>query len=266
VASLLSTARKAHTSDAADWGARAGIIARGLLWLTIGLLAARVALGDGGRADKGGALEALKQQPFGKVLLVALAAAFAAHAVFRVLEGTVGRRDEDDDRKRLLKRAWSLCRAAAYLFLAGSTVKLLVSGPSSESASKPTAEVMAWPAGRWLVGAVALGIVVAGIAMAVRGVRQDFTDKLDLPGGRMRKVVERTGTAGLVGRGLVYALVGGFLVQAAAEFDPHKAKGLDASLRALSQESYGAVLLWVAVAALIAFALWSFLEARYRDL
>jgi hypothetical protein len=266
VTSLAHAARRAHGSEAADWGARSGLVARGVLWLVVGLLAGNVALGGHDQADKNGALETLRGQPFGGALLVVLAVAFAAHAVFRVLEGTVGRRDEDDDGKRWLKRTWSLCRAAVYFFLAGSTVKLLLSGGGNENASKPTAQVMGWPAGRWLVGAVGVGVVVAGLVMIVRGVREDFTDKLKMPGGAMRGVVEKVGTAGLAGRGLVYALVGGFLVQAAATFDPQKAKGLDASLKTLARQPYGTVLLWAAVAALLSVAAWSFLEARYREL
>jgi hypothetical protein len=265
VTSLAHAARRAQGSEAADWGARAGLVARGLLWLVVGLLAGNVALGGHDQADKNGALQALKDQPFGSALLVAVAVAFAAHAVFRVLEGTVGRRDEEDAGKRLLKRGWSLCRAAVYFLLAGSTVKLLLSGGGNENASKPTAQVMGWPAGRWLVGAVGVGIVIAGLVMLVRGVREDFTDTLDLPRGPMRGVVEKAGIAGLAGRGLVYALLGGFLVQAAVTFDPQKAKGLDASLKTLARQPYGSVLLWAAVVALLSFAAWSFLEARYRE-
>jgi hypothetical protein len=257
VTSLASAARSAERSEAADVGARSGLVARGLLWLIVGILAANVALGGHEEADKHGALETLKQQPFGKVLLVAVALAFAAHASFRVLEGAVGR-------DSWWKRAWQLARAGVYLFLAGSTVKLLVSGSGKEDAAKPTARVMGWPAGRWIVGAVGAGIVIAGLAMAVRGIRQEFTDKLDMPRGRMRDVVEKAGLAGLVGRGLVYALVGGFLVEAAVRFDPRQAKGLDASLKTLAAQPFGELLLWVAVAALLSFSLWSFLEARYR--
>jgi hypothetical protein len=54
-------------------------------------------------------------------------------------------------------------------------------------------------------------------------------------------------------------------VQAAATFDPDKAKGLDASLKALAGQPFGTFLLLLAVVALLAFALWSFLEARYRS-
>jgi hypothetical protein len=81
----------------------------------------------------------------------------------------------------------------------------------------------------------------------------------------MRGVVEKVGLAGLTGRGLVYALIGGFLIEAAATFDPHEAKGLDASLKTLARQPFGSLLLWLAVAALLAFAVWSLFEARYRE-
>lgn len=253
---LRSATRKARRSDATRWGARAGLLARGLLWLVIGLLAARVALGGHDRADKKGALQALKDQPLGEVLLVVLALAFAAHAVFRLLEAaTVDGR---------WHKAWQVLRAVVYGFLAASTARFLVSSGSSDDASKPTARAMGWPLGRELVGAVGLGIVVAGIVMAVRGFRQDFSDDLVLPRGTAGTVLERVGTAGLAGRGLVYALVGFFVVQAAVTFDPKDAKGLDASLKTLARQPFGAVLLWFAVLCLLSFAAFSFVEARYR--
>ncbi|MGB8649028.1 MAG: DUF1206 domain-containing protein [Mycobacteriales bacterium] len=259
-------ARRAEGSTAAEWGARAGIVGRGVLWLTVGLLALGVALGRGGQADKNGALAALRDQPFGQVLLVALAVAFAAHAGFRLLEGTVGRREEQDERKRWLKRAWSLCRVVVYGALAATTVRFLTSGGGSQDARRPTAEVMKMSGGRWLVGAVGAAVVIGGLVLLVKGVRQDFTDKLQMPGGRLRRFVEVTGAVGLAGRGLVYALVGSFLVEAAWTYDPDKAKGLDAALKTLAQQAYGTVLLLVAVVGMLAFAVWSFLEARYRRL
>lgn len=257
MSTLAQAARRAHRSEPAEWGARSGLVARGLLWLVVGLLAADVALGGHDQADKSGALETLKDQPLGVPLLVVVALAFAAHAAFRLLDAAVGEEG--------WKRLWQLARAIVYGFLAGSTVKLLVSGPSQENAARPTAQVMGWPAGRVVVGLVGAGVVVAGLVMAVRGVRQDFSDKISLP-RKHRAAVERVGMAGLLGRGLVYALLGSFLVDAALRFDPHKAKGLDAALKTVARQPFGAVLLWVAVAALLSYALWSFCEARYRNL
>ncbi len=260
-----SAARQAHKSDAAQWGARAGLVARGLLWMTVGILATRVALGQGAKADQGGALQALRDQPFGQLLLVVLALSFAAHACFRLLEGLVGRRDEESDRKKLLKRAWSLCRVVIYGLLAASTVRFLLEGSKDEDASGKTAAFMELPAGRTLVGLIGAGLVIGGIAQSVRGLRHDFTKKLTMPGGRMCLFVKRSGAAGLTGRGLVYILLGSFLVEASVTFDADKAKGLDEGLKTLADQPYGTVLLLVFAVGLLAFALWSFLEARYRD-
>ena len=60
-------------------------------------------------------------------------------------------------------------------------------------------------------------------------------------------------------------MIGGFLVKAAAQFDPKQAKGLDAALKTLAEQAYGRGLLLVAAIALVAFALWSFAEAAYRE-
>lgn len=260
-------ARAAEDSDAAAWGARSGLASRGLLWFVIGLLAVRIAAGRGGTADKKGAFTALRDQPLGTVLLALLALGFAAHAIFRVLEGTVGRREEKDDKKRWLKRVSSLGRAVIYGSLAVGTVRFLTSGSGSEdNAKKPTADVMSLPAGRWIVGAVGVGLVVVGLVQGVRGVRQNFLKKLNVPRGVMRTVVKRVGAAGLLGRGLVYALIGGFLVQAAVTYQPAKAKGLDAALKTVARASFGTVLLLVTAIGMLAFAAWSFLEARYRSL
>ena len=53
-----------------EWLARAGLVARGVVYGIIGLLAIKLALGDGGKtADQQGALHTIAGQPFGKVLL-----------------------------------------------------------------------------------------------------------------------------------------------------------------------------------------------------
>lgn len=257
--SVKEQARRAEDSEPAEWGARAGLVARGLLWLVVGLLAVRVALGDPAQPDKGGALRAMKDQPLGTALLVALAVAFAAHAVYRVLEGTVGRRDEEHV---VLKRAWSWCRVLVYGFFAVSTVRFLLSGESDGDAKAPTARVLDLPGGRLLVMAVGLGVVVGGVVQAWRGLSGGVTDKLSGEPGWVHPVA----AAGLLGRGTAYVLVGGFLVQAAWKVDPGKAKGLDEALRTLAEQPFGPLLLLVTAAGLLAFALWSFLEARYRDL
>src|SRR3954452_20651319 len=129
-------AKKAERSEPVEWLARLGLVSRGVIWLIVGVLAVQVALGSEKRADKNGALAAIKDKPFGEVLLVVLAVGFLGYAAWRLLEGSVGHRDEDDDHKRWGKRLASLFRGGVYLFLAGSTAKFLFSGGGNDK-TKP---------------------------------------------------------------------------------------------------------------------------------
>ena len=80
----------------------------------------------------------------------------------------------------------------------------------------------------------------------------------------MRKWIGRLGTVGHLARMVVFGLIGIFLIKAAVEYDPNKAVGLDGALAKLAHQSYGSVLLGIVAAGLIAFALYSLSDARYR--
>jgi hypothetical protein len=261
-------AKKAENSDTVEWLARLGLGARGVIWLTVGFLAAQVALGSQKRADKNGALEGIKTKPFGEVLLVVLVLGFLGYTAWQLLEGSVGHRDQDDDRKRWVKRLVSLFRGGVYVFLAGSTAKFVVSSAGNDKTKPLTARVMSHSGGRTLVFLIGAGLVIGGLVMAFHGLRQKFEDVVDtgkMPDG-VQAVSRIVGTVGLVSRGLVFALVGWFLVDAAVRFDPSDAKGLDASLKTLAHQPYGRVALFVGALGLLAFAAWSFVEATYRKL
>ena len=63
---------------------------------------------------------------------------------------------------------------------------------------------------------------------------------------------------------VVSCIVGWFLIKAALDFDPNAAVGIDGALAKLSHQSYGHFLLGVVAAGLIAFGVYSILDARYR--
>ncbi len=260
-------ARKAEDSDVVSGLARLGLASRGLVWLVISFLAGQVALGDQAQADKNGALAALKDKPLGSLLLVVLIVGFLGYAAWRLLEGAVGHRDEDG-KKRWLKRGSSGFRGLVYLGLAGSTAKFLLTGSGKDKTEPLTARVMAATGGQTLVFLVGAGFVIGGGAMAVRAFRQKFEENLkcdDMPGW-LREATKAIGTAGLASRGLVFGLIGAFLIRASVRFEPDKANGLDGSLKALAEQPFGQVALFVTAVGLLAFAVWSLLEARYREI
>ena len=79
-----------------------------------------------------------------------------------------------------------------------------------------------------------------------------------------RRWGERTGVVGLLARGVVFGLIGAFVIKAALEYDPKQAIGLDGALQKLAGEAYGAWLLGLTAAGLVAYAIFCFVEARYR--
>jgi hypothetical protein len=260
-------AREAEDSKPVKGLARFGLTGRGVVYVVLALVTLQVALGRGGRADRDGALAQVKERPFGNTLLVVLALAFAGYAVWRLLEAAVGHRDADQGKERVVKQIGSLARAVLYGSFAVSTFRFVLTSAVGHDKTKPlTARAMALPGGRVAVGLVGVAVVGGGLFMVYRALRRKFLDKLDLASAsaRVQKAAESLGLAGLASRGLVLALIGGFLLQAAVTFDPKKAKGLDAALKSLAGHPFGPLLLVAAAAGLLAFGLWSFVEARYR--
>ena len=72
--------------------------------------------------------------------------------------------------------------------------------------------------------------------------------------------------AGLVGHMAVFALVGFFLTRAAIQYDPSEPEGLDEAVRALAETSVGTTALVVLAAGMVAYAGFSLVEARWREL
>jgi hypothetical protein len=259
-------ARKAESSDPVEHLARFGLVCRGIIWFVVGLLAADAAFGGGAKADRQSALAVIKDQPLGTLALVVLAVGFIGYAGWRLLEGAVGHRDADPGRKRWAKRIASLGRGAIYAGLAWTTLHFVFGNGQGDGTKPAAVRTMSHTGGTLLVGLIGAGVVTGGLVMAARGVRQKFDDKLKPVPRTWRRPVQVVATIGLVGRGLVIALIGAFLVQAAVTFDPDKAKGLDAALKTFAGHGYGRGIIALAAMGLVCFGLWSFAEARWRKI
>jgi hypothetical protein len=72
------------------------------------------------------------------------------------------------------------------------------------------------------------------------------------------------GVVGHLARGVVFGLIGVFLVRAAWQYDPEEAIGLDGALAKVLRADYGDTLLGLVAAGLAAYGVYCFAEARYR--
>lgn len=250
---------------------RIGLVAKGVSYALVGVLALALAAGLGGRAaGRQGALEALAGEGWGKALILALALGFGAYALWRLAQGILDRDDEGTDGAGLAKRAGYVARALLYGGLAVTAVTLLDGTGSDTSetgeARQTTAEALSWPGGRWLVFAVGLGFLGAALFNGYRALTQKFEEKwyVDDLGERTQRVLAGLASVGLLARFVVFGLIGLFVVKAAWEYDPQEAIGLDGALRKLVDGAYGGALLATLAAGVLCYALFCFAEARYR--
>jgi hypothetical protein len=251
--------------------ARAGLVARGLLYIVVGILATQVAAGHNeARPDKQGALQAVVRQPFGRLLVLLLAVGFIGYAAWRFVEAAVGPAGEPNSTKCKFKRVGYFLRGGLYLFFFGSAVKLFIwsnSVAASETAERDwTARVLDWPAGSWLVQGAGLVAIGAGLYIGWRGLSGKFRKRLKSleMAPAVRVWVRGVGTVGNVARMLVALMIGVFLIAAARHHDPNQAVGIDGALKRLAEQPYGPTLLVVVAIGLAAYGVYSFAEARYR--
>ena len=265
-ARVSARARRASDSQPAQALARAGLAARGVIYILIGWVAILVALGKTAQqADQRGALQLLSGKPYGLVTLWLLCIGFAAYALWRLSEAAFG---VTVDGKGAGPRLKSLARAVVYASLAVTTFSVINGAKRSQSGQQQdwTAKVMSHPGGRWAVGIAGAVVVVIGVILVRDGVKRTFVKYLRT--GEMspgtRRVVVRLGMIGTVARGLVFALAGALVIDAAVTYQAAKAGGLDTALKTLRDQPFGVFALIVAAVGLIIFGVYGLCEARWR--
>ena len=252
--------------------ARVGLAAKGASFIIVAAIALKVAFAGSGKIeDRPGALHDLAGSFLGKLLLLALAVGLAGYALWRFAQALLGHELESGEAEGAFKRIGLVARGGLYSWLAFLCAELVVDsdagGGGKNNEDDVTARVLDLPLGRWLVAAAGLAVLGAGAWNAYRAFSQKFRKKLkeQQMGGEERRWYTALGIAGHTARGVVFLLAGFFLVRAAWEYDPKEAIGLDGALAKLAHQSYGHVLLGATAAGLLAYGLFSFVEARYRE-
>jgi len=248
--------------------ARAGLAARGIMYVIIGWIAVEVAFGRScQQADRTGALHSISSTPVGGVLLWLLVIGFFGMALWRLSEALYG--SPGTSGRKTSQRLAALARAIIYGVIAYGILKyaLGAGGPASSDTQSVdlTATLLKHPGGQVLVVVIGLALIGGGLYLAYQAWRREFRRDLELGQmrARTRRVVEWLGRYGGIARGIVFVTAGIFLVVAAVDAKPQQAKGIDSSLRALAATPLGPWLLVLVAIGLIMFGLFSCSEAKW---
>jgi Domain of Unknown Function (DUF1206) len=264
-----SAARRAARSPAMAVLARAGLAARGVMYVLVGIIAVQIALGGSRQqADRDGAVRLVARTPFGSVILWLLVAGFAGMTLWRLSEALWGAAGEGGSKTS--KRLANLARAIFYAVVTYGVLKfaLGIGAPSSSDKQSRdlTATALKHPGGQALVAIVGVVIAFAGAYVAYRAYNRRFLRHLRLAGTSRttQTVVTRLGQIGGIARGAVFTTVGLFLIVAAMDANPAQARGIDSALRALAHTPLGPWLLVAVALGLLTFGVYSWCEARWR--
>lgn len=247
--------------------ARTGYAAKGVVYLTIGIMALLAALGKGGDLiGSSGALRELSSKPFGTALLVILGVGLLAYSAFRILCAILDCENEGSDGSGIAKRAGYFASGLVYGAL-GVTALTGLGGGSGGSEKEMTSKALDIPGGIFLVGAVAIGIIIAGVFQWVKAIKGTYRQKfsLDSFAASKRGWIEKSAKFGLISRGVVFPVIGMFLLIAAVQSDPSEAKGIGEALGKIAGQSYGAILLGLTACGLVCYSIYCGVLAIYGN-
>ena len=248
--------------------ARLGYAAKGIVYLLVGWIALRSALGDGETTGSHGALEFLVAKPFGKVLLALLAVGLLGYAIWRFVQAVTDPEHEGTEPKGLAKRAYMVASGILHTALFVAAIRLVLgdSRGGEEGTSGWAARLMEQPAGRWLLGLVGVAVILAALQQLRLAYGNGYREhvRVDLLEPEVARWFGPLARLGLVSRSVVFTIIGGFLVAAAVHAQPGEAKGVGEALATLQRQPAGTALLLVVGLGLAAYGVYELVKARYR--
>lgn len=256
-----------EASPSIVWLARLGFVAKAAVYVIVGGIAARVAFGMGGRTtDTRGALITILRQPFGRTLLVAVAVGLFGYALWLLFSAALDAEGRGSGLRGVLARIGAAVRGLTHAAL-GAQAMLIVLG-SRAGAGNTTRGWTAWflsaPLGAWMVAIAGAAVLGYGAYQLYSVVFGDLAKDLDLPGASAARWAVRFGRFGMAARGLVFSLIGAFLIRAALMYDARQAKGVAEALRTLISRPSPSWLLGTVAVGLVSYGLYELFEARYR--
>jgi len=199
----------------------AGYIAEGVFYLPVGFFALVAATGHQQPNGSQGALAKLGGTLLGDALLAVLAFGLAAFVLWQLVVAFADpehRAERRSPRRRMVRLGHLLNGAFHCVFVTEAVWSILgLSQANDEKQSQVrwTARAFALPLGRYLVALVGAGIVIFGLWQFYRAVTCDKNKRGELGRTRFRPAITALGVYGLLARGTLFCLVGGYLINAA---------------------------------------------------
>lgn len=262
------TARRQRSLYWLKFLARLGYASRGVVYLIIGIFALLAAFGAGEKKDTKGALESLLSQEFGTLLVWAVILGLVSYAAWRFTQALFDADRHGTDLKGLVIRASLLVSAFTYVTLALYALSLvgIPVGFDSDGQSGRFAAAL-----NQLVGSAYAALILSGVFLGIalahwwKALSRKYQRHIEADDAAMR-FIDPVSIIGLSARGVVFAIFSALLFRRFLTAEGADKPGLKQALDYIHGLPYGWILLALVGIGLIAFALYSFAEARWRTI
>jgi hypothetical protein len=261
--------KRAAANPALELLERLGYVVRGALYAVMGLLALRIvfSVAGGEATDLTGSLVALIRNPYGKFVLVVVAVGLAAYSIWGFTRAVYDPLHRGNDAGGYMARLGFVSSALSYAAIVLFALQLLAGSgaTTADGTQRNVAAVLTHPAGGALTILIGLVVLGVGVGQFVEAYRATFAR--DLKGAEMsattRSAVVKLGRFGMFARGVIFLVIGWFVIQAGIHHDPAQAQGFGGALVFLLAQPFGRIVLGIVALGLVALGLHSFACARW---
>ena len=247
--------------------ARAGMFAKGVVYILIGGLTTMAAINAGGEtSDKSSAFRFVLEQPFGKILLGLIALGMTGYVVWRFIQAIKDPEDEGGWR-----RIGYASSGFFYGLIAFSAVQMTVQGGGDSSSGKQEyflSMLLDSTAGQIAVGVIAVIFFGKAAWQLYRAFSGKFKKKLshmDI-NSNSRNILLKSGLIGYISRGIVIGVIGYLFLMAAIRSSSEQAGGTKEAFQILQNSVAGPTLLALVSFGLLAYGVFMIVKANYRVL
>ncbi|MAM62548.1 DUF1206 domain-containing protein [Maritimibacter sp. UBA3975] len=246
---------------------RFGYAARGVTYVILGVLTFLAAWTGGNAEGTSSALASLRSTTWGVPLLWVIAVGLLAYAAWRFIAAWQDLELHGGGAKGMIARTGLFVTGLIHLGLAVTAARQAMGSSGSGEDGGQVRTLVSWLMqqdqwGKWVVVALGAITIGAGIYYGVKALREMY--KKHMRQSPRSQKLDPVIKAGLIAHGIVVAIIGVFLIIAGLNADPSQAGGLNQAFEAVRAQPFGQILLGLLGIGLIAFAVYCFVESRYR--
>lgn len=252
--------------------ARFGYTAKGIFYAIIGLLSIQAAY-QAGETELSihAVLLAIFVQPMGRILLAVVALGLLGYVLWRIVQVFEDPDHAGTDWKGLIQRAAYAFSGIGYAFVSYTAFEIVFDLDPNVAQNPPALRaiidyVLGQPLGRPLVGLAGVIFLGIGLYQFYRTISANFQKHWDWSqlSSTAKRLIILLGRVGFGARGVLYSLIGYFLILAAVQLEADEAGGFGRAIEALDSPEFAPWILGGVAAAVIIYSVYVLIQARYR--